>query len=1382
MRAGTIPLLLILIILAVPAQALSGAAPGNPSSDGPAVQGTSGILWLKAGAFDPLSDPVPGPAWLHRPSTHPYYVVQFDGPVLPSWREEAEALGVEFLQYLPENSFFSRVPRDSIDDLEEVEHVRYVGPIHPAYRIHPLLFDDLRLSSTMDLDILLWDPAQARTVASLVMADGGSVVRVDWDVVTVNVRLSAVPSLVAHDSLGIRWVEPYLPPTLLNDNDARTVNARQSTDGTYVSDGSALWSYNPTTDEFEGYTGKNVTVTVADTGLDETHPGFQDRIVYYYDYGNDGEGDTNGHGTHVSGTVLGDGSWRSSDVGQDGKYAGVAPEAELIIQEVFVAGNPGSNGMGRDAESEGATISSNSWISGYFGDYNGQCEAYDRLTHDANNVKPGAQPIFYVFGAGNDGRGGIGTIRPPSLAKNVLSVGSTGNDKWGSSSNTMSAFSSQGPAEDGRLKPDIVLPGHMLASSRSIDPGAHGGWGKPADGQNSYVFGSGTSMATPGAAGSAAVVTQFMREEFDHEPSPALLKAILINGATPLAGYEYPGMQQGWGRIDLDRSLLETTTYKVYREDQEYALDMTPGSDEISYWFLVRTGEPLKITLTWSDVPGMVNSEKHLVNDLDLAIVDPVGNKYSGNNFTEGETEALDDYNHDRVNNVEGILVEDPTEGLWNLRVKAYDVPSGDQAYALVVSGNVEKGHVDLKPEDLAADPGSVEEGHVVSLSARVRNVGNREAADVVYRLEQEDPSGGITVIEEVSIGKMVPAGSVRLDWTATGVRGGHTFRLIVDPGTTVLESDEVNNILELPYFFRGYDVALTATKTEVTADPGELVTFDLTLKNGGNVPDEFSLDMTDPPPGWQSGFVKDVHSVKEGDTTKVVLDVLVPLNATAGEQATFLATAVSSGNGTKVSSIRVNVEVNQVYSMEVAAVSGEQMMLPGEDRTLTLMLRNTGNGEDTFTLSLPEELSGGWWVQLTQPIVNVPLRSETNVEVVLTSPVPALAGTSVEFKMAVSSSMPGLSKNVSFSAVIVQFYDTQVTILNRISSGDTGDTVIIPMTIENLGNGPVTYNGDINFPDGSWTGGLDMANTTLAGYSETRANLTFSVPVDAINDSYDFTMVVISSGGEVIFYNFTFAVHQFHDLVVTITSETPTVTQGQQTWVRLVLDNRGNGLEDVSMTADIPSTWTFDFSTQYPTIDPFSEVILDLLLNTEVNTPGGPYDVEVIAYYGPSKTEDERVTATMNVLTRPDLTVVAETLNISEENPYVDTLVRITAQIMNLGQTEARDVFIQLYVDDYPVGQPHYLSGIDPDDVETLTFLWTTNASGLREVRVVVDFQDDISEPDEGNNAASMMIEVSKVDLKTSPGITSIVALVAIASATAVAWNGRRQGRRSQE
>ena len=69
-------------------------------------------------------------------------------------------------------------------------------------------------------------------------------------------------------------------------------------------------------------------------------------------------------------------------------------------------------------------------------------------------------------------------------------------------------------------------------------------------------------MACPGVAGGAAVIINYYEENYDHTPSPALVKAVLINGAEPLRGLAWPDNNQGWGRMNLPNSLLETEKKK----------------------------------------------------------------------------------------------------------------------------------------------------------------------------------------------------------------------------------------------------------------------------------------------------------------------------------------------------------------------------------------------------------------------------------------------------------------------------------------------------------------------------------------------------------------------------------------------------------------------------------------------------------------------------------------------------------------------------------------------------------------------------------------------------------------------------------------------------
>jgi hypothetical protein len=322
--------------------------------------------------------------------------------------------------------------------------------------------------------------------------------------------------------------------------------------------------------------------------------------------------------------------------------------------------------------------------------------------------------MVILFAAGN---GGIdldanGVIDPdsidsPGTAKNCITMGATegyrpvggasgtyGNywpsdypvspiydDQVADSAVGMAAFSGRGPCNDGRLKPDICAPGTNIISCRSHAVTAGVLWGVyNAD----YLYSGGTSMSTPLTAGAAALVREYYRTHRSHTPSAALIKATLINGACEIYPGQYgsgtwreiptlrPNNAEGWGRLDLKSSVMPDTPRTV--EFQDIGAGLSTGQS-LFYSYPVLGSAPFKVTLVWTDYPASTSAQKALVNDLDLTVRLPDGSVISGNGTT------------DRLNNVEGVDVEMPAIGTYTVTVNAYNVPSGPQPFALVVSG-----------------------------------------------------------------------------------------------------------------------------------------------------------------------------------------------------------------------------------------------------------------------------------------------------------------------------------------------------------------------------------------------------------------------------------------------------------------------------------------------------------------------------------------------------------------------------------------------------------------------------------------------------------------------------------------------------------------------
>ena len=398
--------------------------------------------------------------------------------------------------------------------------------------------------------------------------------------------------------------------------------------------------------------GSGQIVAVADSGLDEDHGDFGTRVVGNYDVIGDGStaDKHSGHGTHVACTVLGDGS--------KGGYAGVAPDAELYFQAMendntgnFVS--PSLNYLLNTAYNAGARIHTNSWGSSATstqGEYTSEAEAVDDRAFNYDKVSNGQEGLTILFAAGNDGPN-AGTVGSPSTAKNVVTVGNHQARYSGAPDNLMSG-SSRGPTDDGRIKPDIIAPGGYVRSCRAQEAQdiAGSSWQSTW-----YLEYTGTSMATPNAAGAATLIREYLIE-IAQRPSPqgALIKALLVLGAQDINSRDVPNNDEGWGRVNLKETLAPSQGRGIWVDDRSV---LTSSGASKSYVFNVTyANSQLKAVLAWSDYRGSRFASKALVNDLDLEVESPDGTLYLGNDFASGRSTTGG--TKDDINNLEVVLID----------------------------------------------------------------------------------------------------------------------------------------------------------------------------------------------------------------------------------------------------------------------------------------------------------------------------------------------------------------------------------------------------------------------------------------------------------------------------------------------------------------------------------------------------------------------------------------------------------------------------------------------------------------------------------------------------------------------------------------------------
>ncbi|MCR6720493.1 MAG: S8 family serine peptidase [Chitinophagaceae bacterium] len=397
-----------------------------------------------------------------------------------------------------------------------------------------------------------------------------------------------------------------------------------------------------------GLTGEGVVIGVGDDGTPTQHI---DLIGRAYNHSSATSGP---HGIHVMGTIAGAGI-------RDERYKGFAYRSRFVAQifsnilfytPIFIA-------------DYGMVITNNS-----YGNIVDDCESfgvydlYSRMVDQQMNQYPF---LMHVFAAGNSGLMSCGSypdgfgnvLGAYQSAKNSISVGNT----W--ETTEIAAGSSKGPVKDGRIKPEITAQGTRVTSTVI---------------SNSYGRNSGTSMAAPAVSGGLALLYERYKQlNGNLNPSAALMKAVLCNGATDL-GAEGPDFTYGFGWMNLLRSvkMLEATNY--------FQGQITQGA-QTSHSIIIPAGEPvgqLKIMLHWNDPAAMPLAAETLQHDLDLEVSGPGGTilPYVLNtnpiDITQPATRGVD-----RINNIEQVVINNPQPGAYQVKVRGHRITSS-QDYVVV--------------------------------------------------------------------------------------------------------------------------------------------------------------------------------------------------------------------------------------------------------------------------------------------------------------------------------------------------------------------------------------------------------------------------------------------------------------------------------------------------------------------------------------------------------------------------------------------------------------------------------------------------------------------------------------------------------------------------
>jgi uncharacterized repeat protein (TIGR01451 family) len=757
----------ILVSLSAPNRANDGQQP----AEGPRLR-------LHRGSFDArVTGSKVQSADLEAPAPGPYRIIQFQAPISPADRAALEAAGVEVLEYLPDYAYLVRGNSSELSAVASLPDLYAQTPFTLADKLAPALLRAMRRGEK--------DLGKVRAFGWPQDAGRDTALARDLDRLAVEQPVSADARMILQLAglESVRWVEPVFEPRILNDQAREIMNV------------DPVW-------EKRQLFGSGQVVAVADSGLDTgslatLSPDFGGRILATHVLSDGGQWDDNhGHGTHVAGSIAGAGVQSGADPEQHdyaNSFAGVAPEANLVIQafEVMTTGaivglDPDYYELFAEAYADGARIHSDSWgdITGPITDTAATYGGYPYGSQRTDAFLWDHPDMAIFFAAGNSGKDGTptppfgfcadgdGIIDPDSLlapgtAKNVITVGageslrqSGGLSAWpwllvgfcfatdpiatdvtSDNPSGMAAFSSRGPTDDGRAKPDIIAPGTNIISNRSHHPEETGLWG-PYDAD--YSYSGGTSMATPLTAGAGVLVREWLVRQGWENPSGAAVKAAMLNTTQHVAPGQYypdtfeipytrPNPIAGWGRVDLG-FMNARAPYILWLDDHTAGLE---PRQTVHYQHnkarpleVVDSTLPLRVMLAWTDPPASLSATEQLVNDLDLVVTGPGGATYYGNGAAGG----------DHTNNVEGVVIPNPALGFYEIEVSAHNVPVSSQPYALAVGGPL--GHLGAITASKTPSSTAGHVGDTMTYTYRVTNTGTVTVTDLVG---VDDRLGSIT-------------------------------------------------------------------------------------------------------------------------------------------------------------------------------------------------------------------------------------------------------------------------------------------------------------------------------------------------------------------------------------------------------------------------------------------------------------------------------------------------------------------------------------------------------------------------------------------------------------------------------------------------------------
>jgi hypothetical protein len=621
---------------------------------------------LRGYAFDPLVNPprLDMSRLAKRGSGPNLYIVQCVTQALVAYQEQISAAGGEISGTLPDHGLIVVMSENVSRDVRAMPFVRWVGPYLPGFKLGAGMqtpMSGAMANTKTHYSLWLTKKDKKDAVDAYIKSVGGeTVLKTKGRRMEAKLNQNQLDKVAAHHYV--------LAIDLWTPKEEDMNNVREISGGNYV-------------ETMQGYTGQGVRAEVCDGGLRTTHVDFQANPPIIHG----GNSSSTSHGTPVYGIVFGDGTGNAN-------ARGMIPDAEQPIfacYNCFTDRYVHTQELVNPAGPYRAVFQTNSWGNTRTFFYTTISAEMDEIIFDLDIVITQSQS-----NAGNQ------DSRPQAWAKNIISVGgfrhydtlSTSDDCWCTSA-------SIGPADDGRIKPDVWhFYDYTLAPYYTSD--------------TSYTNFGGTSGATPITAGHMGLIFQMWadgvfaggpglgRDVFDNKPHFTTAKALLIHSAWqfPFSGtsHDKTRMHQGWGMADVknlyDLAAAQNWNFPVLVDESAVIAPLETHTYNVN----ASGSGSLKATLVYADPPGVPGAQVHRINDLSLKVTAPDGTTvYWGNNGLDVGNWSTSGGSSNTIDTVENVFIETAAAGTWTIQVLADEVVQDghvetgaiDADYALIVSG-----------------------------------------------------------------------------------------------------------------------------------------------------------------------------------------------------------------------------------------------------------------------------------------------------------------------------------------------------------------------------------------------------------------------------------------------------------------------------------------------------------------------------------------------------------------------------------------------------------------------------------------------------------------------------------------------------------------------